>query len=168
MNNLLYSRLYNKILAALSEPGFLKKLEINEAFITKHLENKSYILKLQDMIKEKNFNSKEVLNLSIDMMNEITNNVTPKDWLEYIYQYTLSKSFPNSVEIELNETFDKAAVLYLKTLRIFSSIEKKHVEYNRLLKYPLIFLTGQEEKNTIHPQNIESLKKFFITTTFMK
>ncbi len=161
MNNLLYSKLYNKILAALSEPSFLKKLGINEAFITKHLENKSYILKLQDIIKAKDFNSKEVLTLSIDMMNEITNNIAPKDWLEYIYQYTLSKSFPNSVEIELNETFNKAAILYLKTLRIFSSIEKKHIEYNRLLKYPLVFLTGQEEKKYNTSSEYRKFKKVF-------
>lgn len=161
MNNLLYSKLYNKIFTALAEPNCLNEIEVNEGFIAKHLENKSYLSKLENMIEIMDFSNKKVLNLCMDMINEITNNTTPEDWIKYIYQYSLSKSFPNSVEIQFNEALNKGAIIYLKTLRVFSEIEKRHVEYNPQMKYPLILLTRQEEKEYNTSSEYRKFKKVF-------
>ncbi|QEK11902.1 cytidyltransferase [Crassaminicella thermophila] len=148
MNNLSVMELYNQITSKILDPVWLEKLSLNEKFIKKHIENISFFHCINNMVNTKDYSCKAVLSLCENMLNELANNESPTNWLSYIYQFVLSKSFPHAVEEPLRSNLNSACYLYLDLLRIVSEFQKHANDNTWQSKYPLIFLT-QEEKNAL-------------------
>ncbi|MTI68858.1 MAG: cytidyltransferase [Firmicutes bacterium] len=161
VNNTIAFSLYNKINNKLLNSDFARENHDNYELIKTTLEKPSFLDNLKNMVNEKNYSSKAVLNLSEDILKSITRGKEPKDWLNYIYQYVLSKSFPNSIEIKLNKTHNEAAKLYLKIFRLILEHEKMSDKDLFNLKYPIEFLKPNEEKDLPSFTEYRRFKKIY-------
>ncbi|MTI46908.1 MAG: cytidyltransferase [Firmicutes bacterium] len=161
MDNLLYSKLYSKILATLTEPNYLKRFNIEESFIVRHVESVAFLARLESLIENEDFSCDGTLNLCKDILDELGGDDSPDSWLEYIYQFALNNSFPHAVRINFHENLNKGAIIYLSILRIFSSIERNTEDFRNQVKYPLTFLTGKEEKDYNASNEYRKFKRVF-------
>lgn len=161
MGSLLYTKLYSKILTSLTEPNFLKKSGIDESFILKYVENEDFHIKLENLVEKKDFSCEGVLQLCQNILDEISKNNQPGNWLEYIYQFALNNSFPNAVQIDFDITLNKGAIIYLRILRILSTVERESDNSTSQVKYPLTFLTVKEEKEFRVSSEYRKFKRVF-------
>lgn len=139
--------LYNEILNMLSTSEFLKDLSLDNTFIKKHIEDISFINKINSFVEDKDYSCKAVLSLCKDMLDKLAQDIIPEDWLEYIYQFTLDKSFPHAVSIELLPDLNKPCQLYLQILRLVCRFQKLSEDGTWQSKYPLEFLSPGEQQN---------------------
>ncbi|TCO77460.1 cytidyltransferase [Marinisporobacter balticus] len=140
MKHLKSNKLYEKISEHLLHSDFIALWALEIEFIYKHIEDKTFQQKIEEMIEKKDFSCKAVLGLCNEMMDLLAEEDRPKNWLNYIYQFVLSKSFPKAVEIELRDILNKPCIIYLNILRMVSEFEK---EVDDAL-YTIRFLTGEE------------------------
>ncbi|MCT4605686.1 MAG: cytidyltransferase [Marinisporobacter sp.] len=147
MGNLLADRFYKKILKELSEFDYLKT----------YIYDKDFQEKIKKMMKNKDFSCKAVLDLCKSMMEALAGENNPKEWLGYIYQFALSKSFPGAVETELINELNMPCTIYLKVLAIASELEKEMM--NPL--FMMQFLTEEEEKEIESIHEYKRFKKAF-------
>jgi len=141
MSRITLNELHKEILNGLTEKEFLEKANLSEEKIHSLVLNKHFVTKLSTLVSRDKITCESVLNLCIDIMNNITEKKND-DWLNYIYQYVLSFSFPNAVEIDLDPKFERATLLYLKVLRTVLTSVKKHRDFNKFLDFN--FLSDEE------------------------
>ncbi|WZL72944.1 cytidyltransferase [Clostridiaceae bacterium 35-E11] len=161
MENLLVNRLYNQILNELLGAQFLNEFSICKQLIKKHIKNNIFRAQISRMVESNDFTAFAIFNLCRPMMNELAPEDPTEGWLHYIYQFTLSKSFPKAVEIELSDSLNKAAIVYLKVLRVMLRFKKASDKSQRKSMYMLDFLTQQEEEELENPDEYHRLKKAF-------
>ena len=78
----------------------------------------------------------DVLDLAIDILNSVSTE-KPKDWLYYIFQYTLGKSFIGAVKIKLNSKYESASLIYLEILRTILKYEEKNKGFDNFSNFIL-------------------------------
>lgn len=161
MQTQLTTELYNKILTSLLDPRFIKSSSIDKNFIKLFIKEPSFMDKIDILVKNNNFTCKGVLDLCIDALNDLSNNNSPEDWLFYLYQFALSKSFPHAVIIDLDNSLEKASIFYLQVLRAFCEVERNYIAKRRKGSYPLIFLNHNEERNLSNSEEYKKFKKAF-------
>jgi len=144
--NSLSKELHNEIVQTFSNPEFMKDLSINQTFIKKYVENDFFIDKINSIVENKDYSCRAVLSSCQDMLNKLAENNVPEDWLKYIYQFTLGKSFPHAVNTKMLPDLDEPCLLYLQVLRIVSKFQKESEDGTWQSKYPLEFLTFEEER----------------------
>ena len=76
------------------------------------------------MIEFTDFTCTRTLLICENVMLELCKDNLPKDMLSYLYNFTLNKSFPEAVTIDLHGNLDSACELYLTVLRIVCNVQK--------------------------------------------
>jgi len=110
------NELHKEILQSLTKKEFLKRLNITEEKIQSYIINKKFVNSLLILINKKHLLCSDVLDLTVDILNNICTE-QPKDWLSYIFQYTLNESFPDATTISLNSRFENGVLIYLEILK---------------------------------------------------
>lgn len=157
MDNSASMNLYNRILTSLLDPG-VGYVSVDRSFIERHIKKATFIDNITSIVEDKDFSCRRVLGLCESMLSEAAQNNPPRDWLYYIYQYAVSKSFPQALEIELLNSLDDACKIYLRILKEVCEFQKFSNDGTWQSKYPLIFLTP-EEQNAL--ENPSEYKLFF-------
>ncbi|KXG77682.1 nicotinate-nicotinamide nucleotide adenylyltransferase [Thermotalea metallivorans] len=161
MTHLLSGALYEQIANALMHTDFLHRLSLQPKMIKKYIKDPLFMEQIERMVAMKTYTCQAVLKLCEDMMMEIAEGDAPEDWLEYIFQYALSRSFPEAVEIEILERLEKPCLLYLQVLRVVSVFQKSSQDGTWQSMYPLELLTEEEEGELEHPEEYKTFKKVF-------
>ncbi len=156
-NRLMLNELHKEILERLTKKEFLKQINMSEEKIQSFIINRKFVNNLLILLSKKKIMCKDVLDLSIEILNTVTTE-QPKDWLLYIFQYTLSKSFIGAVKIKLNYKYENASLIYLEILRAILNYEEKNKGFDQFNNFN--FLSKEELSAT--PNSEEYLK--FINT----
>lgn len=151
MNNSSVKELYNKIYKGLLNAKFLDDIDVSGEFIKKHIEADSFMEKLTVMVEERDFSCSRAFLLCQGMLNELAGRMAPSEWLFYIYQYALEKSFPEAVTIKLVKILENPCRIYLYLLRIISQYQMSGNDGTWQSRYPLRFLSHEEEKALENP-----------------
>lgn len=157
MKNIPLDEIYSKIFKKLTSTRWQQKWNIEKIIIDDYLKDSSFSNNLSLMITNDNYSCNSTLLLCKDLMDKLAYPSAPFDWLNYIYQYTLSKAFPEAVSIILLDSLSPSCELYLRVLHIICEAEKISGSKNWASKYPINFLTLNEE-NLL--ENVEEYKKF--------
>lgn len=155
MDGLNFNALYNKIYSKLIDTPY------NKLFIQRELKSNNFKYKLGYMLKEKDFSCDKTLDLCIDILNELSGNERPDNWMFYIFQYTLNKSFPEATTIDLKESLNFTCEFYLKLLRIICDSQKQSEDNTWQSIYPLNFLNEEEENSLEHPEEYRKFVRAF-------
>lgn len=157
MNSLIYEKLYSKLNRKLLSLNWLNKLNIPFNIVNDNLKSDSFKNKLKDLINEKDYSCKRVLYLCSEIIEQLTPFSKPDNWMKYLYEYTLQKSFPEAVSIELLDNYNSACEFYLRVLKVFSEAQKTSQDGTWQSLYPMDFITSEEEDLLEHP---EEYRKF--------
>ncbi|WP_026895803.1 cytidyltransferase [Clostridiisalibacter paucivorans] len=128
--------------------------------IRKFIQLPAFIKGLEDIISNQSFDCKSIEKLCSPILSDLSKGQEPNNWLYYIYQFTLNKSFPNAVEITLEKELEIPSVVYLKVLRSIMYFREKH--FKNTLKFPLQSLTREEEKELKDPEEYLKFKDIFL------
>ncbi len=161
MDRLDFQKLYSKLSRKLLSLRLLEKLNIELDFIQDCIKGDKFIEDLKSIVEGKDYSCKRILCLCEDMMNRISYPNNPDNWLSYIYQYTLNKSFPEAVSIILLDSLSPACELYLRVLRVLSEAQKHSKDDSWQSLYPISFLTPEEEDALEHPDEYRKFLKAF-------
>jgi len=158
----LSSNLHSKISISLLNTRWLRKNGFTASFIKSHINTRVFKANIDRIVTEQDFSCKAVLNLSENMLNEICQcNKSTGEWLEIFYQYCLSKSFPNASSFKSDDKTIKAAILYLKILRIISEEQKNSKDNTFMSRYPFKFLTMEEQNQLEDPSEYNRFVKAY-------
>ncbi|MBM7614307.1 nucleotidyl transferase family protein [Alkaliphilus hydrothermalis] len=138
-------RLYQSICGELLHPEFLENTQIKGPFIKEIIEAPEFINQISYIVTNRDYSCGAVLHLCKQFLHKLWGDEMPPDPLFYIYQFTLSKSFPQSVEIDLRQEWTKGCLLYLQVLRVVAQLEMESDGDTILQQKPLRFLTNEEE-----------------------
>lgn len=150
MSRFMLNELHKEILQQLTKQDFLKKINVTEEKIQANIINKKFVNNLLILINKKNLSCKDVLELSADVLSSIYPD-SPCDWLLYIFQYTLHKSFPEAVTIKLHPKYESGVLIYLEILRTIlrhagnSDVYDKFSDFNFLSRDEINELENPEE-----------------------
>lgn len=151
MEGIRFSEVYGSISKKVLSTKWLNKWGVSKSSLDKAIKDTCFINELSLMISEKNFSCVRTLKLCKDLIEELTKSFPkedlPQDWLNYIYNYTLYKSFPEAVTIKLNSDFNFVCEVYLRVLRVISEVQRHSSDSSFQSKFPLEFLTPVEEMN---------------------
>ncbi|MFA5523289.1 MAG: cytidyltransferase [Tissierellales bacterium] len=161
MNSSLFRKIHNKLVNSLMNESFISELSLDLKIISNNLLGASFLSTIQEMIEKKDFSCKAVYNLCENLLKQIQKEELPDNWLYYVYQFALYKSFPNAVDITIDSKYNTAIIVYLKTLRIFSEFEKNTNTNTCQSKYPLNFITNEEEKKSASFAEYRQFKNVF-------
>lgn len=117
MSRTFLNELHEEILQRLTCKDFIEKIDISEEKMQALLLNKAFAIKLSSLSSKERISCKDVYELSIEILTSIEEEL-PKNWLEYVYNYVLSKSFPELVRLELKSKYDNACYVYLEIMKI--------------------------------------------------
>ncbi len=117
MSRTFLNELHEEILHRLTRKDFIDRINISEEKMQALLLNKTFAVKLSSLSSKERISCKDVYELSIEILTSIEEEL-PKNWLEYVYNYVLSKSFPELAKLELKPKYDKACYAYLEILKI--------------------------------------------------
>ncbi|MCM0648484.1 cytidyltransferase [Clostridium swellfunianum] len=161
MYSITFQKLYSKLTRKLLSVRWLERLSIDFNIIEEAIKSNYFIDNLNNIIEDKDYSCSRTLKLCENMLNKISYPNTPENWLIYIYQYTLNKSFPGAVSIILLDSLQPACELYLRVLRILSDAQKISKDKTWQSLYPLFFLNSEEEENLEHPEEYRKFIKAF-------
>lgn len=146
---------------ALLDKEFLLQLNLEEETIKELLHSEKFRAITKYMIENNDFSCKIILLLCEDFLNRLIGKVMTEDWLSYIYQFTLSKSFPLALTIPLYEEFNNSCIFYLKILGIVSKYQKSVDDNTWLSTFAFEFLTAEEENALENPEEYKKFLKAF-------
>ncbi len=142
------NKLYSHILSNLLKKEVLEKIEINEEDMQILLSNAKFLDKIVSDVKNERHSCLDVYNMTINILKEVCNEL-PEDWMNYVYEYILDKSFPNAVTIKLEEKYEKAALLYLNFLKAVFEYDEIAYGFDRFSTFQ--FLTEEELEACNYP-----------------
>lgn len=150
MSRFMLNELHKEILQSLTKKDFLKRINITEEKIQSYIINKKFVNNLLILINKKHLLCNDVLELSSDILNSMCSE-PPKDWLSYIFQYTLHKSFPDATTIKLYPKYENCVLIYLEILKTIlrhgknSGLFDKFTDFEFLTKGEIKDLPNSEE-----------------------
>lgn len=191
MENLSFKELNQKISKKLLTSRYLRVSNISKALVGEFLKSNSYIENLVTMAEEKDFSCRKTLLLCEELMKNILEfnkskniykdeeevtldiNFQVEDnqtkWLNYLYNYSLKKAFPEAVSIKLNSLYDALCEVYLKVLRVVSEVQKNTEDSTWQSLYPIKFLTEGEirglESDEEYVKFLKAFKRDYIYET---
>ncbi|KAB3531260.1 cytidyltransferase [Alkaliphilus pronyensis] len=161
MENISARKLYHEVCQLLLSPDFLNNLQLDMTIVKKEIEAPYFIEKLTHIADENDYSSIAVYNLVENLLNICWGKEKPDNPLFYIYQFSLSFSFPGSVEIDLHKKWDSSCYLYLRVLRLICNIERQTNGASFQSLYPLQFLTPDEMEDYRVSQEYRGFVNFF-------
>ena len=81
--------------------------------------------------------------------------------MNYIYQYTLNKSFPEATAIDLIDKLNAPSELYLRVFSVLCEAQKNSSDESWQSRYPMNFLTLEEENELEYPDEYRKFVKAF-------
>lgn len=192
MENLSFKELNLKISKKLLTSRYLRVSNISKALIGEFLKSDLYIENLIAMAEEKDFTCRKTLFLCEGLMKNILDSVkskkdyvikdeefnldinfkeenNEKQWLSYLYNYSLKKAFPDAVSINLNSDYDAICEAYLKVLRVVCEFQKTTEDNTWQSLYPMKFLTEGEiqglESDEEYLRFLKAFKRDYIYET---
>lgn len=147
MDTAIHTELFKELSISLLDSDWLTSLNIDENFIMELIYSNKFINQLDVMIEQNDYSCKSTLLLCEDSLNTLAQNNTFVDWLNYIYQFALSKCFPHTTPTHLIIELNTPCLFYLRILNIISEYQKKSRDDTFQSKYPMEFLTIEEENN---------------------
>lgn len=158
MSRFMLNELHKEILQSLTNKEFLKRINVTEEKIQSYIINKKFVNSLLMLINKKHLLCSDVLDLSFDMLNGVCTE-PPKDWLTYIFQYTLHKSFPDATTIKLYPKYESCVLIYLEILKTILRHGKNSGLFDKYNDFS--FLTNDEIMDLPNPEEyINFLDKF--------
>lgn len=154
------NEIYEEIFATLLDTTFLKEYRIKNDILKGHIEGHDFTSNLYKILENKDYSCNAVYFLLEDILKDLWGEKTPEEPLKYIYQFVLSLSFPNSVEISLDNQLSGGCYVYLKTLRIISHYEKVLHVNSFQSTYPLHLISPEEENSLM---NVTEYRSFVIS-----
>ncbi len=168
MSRFMLNELHKEILQSLTKKEFLKKINITEEKIQSYIINKKFVNNLLILINKKHLLCSDVLDLSLDILDNVCAD-PPKEWLPYIFQYTLNKSFPDATTLKLYPKFESGVLIYLEILRTILHHGKSNGNYDKFTD--IDFLTKDEIDNLPNPEEylnfIDKFNKNYIYELMM-
>ena len=160
-------KIYEDLYIALTSPDLLISLDIPVETPKKHFLSPKSVKHLDALILNMDYSCQSIFNFLEPLILEISNGKIPDiEWPKYIYQYALSLSFPESIEISLDDDLNKAAIIYLEALKIFSKYEKLAPSNSFLSIYPFLLLSKNEYKfensKNEYVQFVEAFEKDYL------
>ncbi|MDV3428868.1 MAG: HD domain-containing protein [Bacillota bacterium] len=152
-----YKNIYTKLLRKLGSIRWQDKWNIKSIYIDDFLSDNDIKLKLNEILENQDFSPKAVLTLCQSVMDKLSYPAKINDWLDYIYQYTLNKSFEEASSIVFIDSLAPSCEVYLRVLSIILDYEKEYGSKSFLSKYPLYFLSQEEEDSL---ENSDEYRKF--------
>lgn len=166
MDNKTFKELNQKISRKLLNSRYLRMHNISKTFINEHLNRANYLENLEITCEKNDYSCKRVLQILKDFMKELCMGEEPEEWLKYLYNYALSKSFPEAVTIQLRTELDISCEVYLKVLKIISEFQKDFNDSTWQSLYPINFLTEGEiqglENQEEYTRFIKAFKKNYV------
>lgn len=163
MDKVLLKELNQKISKKLLNSRYLKLCNVSKSLISEYLNSLSYIDNLKIMVEEKDFSCNRSLLVCKWIMEKLSKEKEPENWLTYLYNYALNKSFPEAVTIELDKELDIACEVYLKILKIVSEFQKTSSDSTWQSLFPINFLSDGEidslESNDEYVKFIKAYRK---------
>ncbi len=150
MSRFMLNELHKEILLSLTQKEFLKQINLSEEKIQSFIINKKFVNNLLILINKKQLLCKDVLDISYDILNSVCTE-SPKDWLLYVFQYVLNKSFPEATTIKLNPKYEIGVLIYLEILKTIlhhannSDVFDKYADFNFLTENEISELPNPEE-----------------------
>ena len=144
MNRSVLKELYKEILFNLTQNELLKSMDISEEKIQSFMNNTKFVEALSAFFNKNQLTCKAVLGLSADILNN-ERIEPPQDWLAYIFQYVLEKSFPDAVTVKLNPKYEVSVIIYLEILRTIL----KYAQKNNIGEVPKFEFLTEEEINDL-------------------
>ncbi|MDF2949096.1 MAG: cytidyltransferase, partial [Sedimentibacter sp.] len=158
MSKFMLNELHKEILNSLTKKEFLKKINITEEKVQSYIINKKFVNSLLILINKKHLLCRDVLDLSIDIISNVCTEM-PKEWLPYIFQYTLHKSFPDATTIKLIPKYEAGALIYLEILKTILHHGKNSGVFDKFTDFD--FLTNLEISELPNPDEyINFIDKF--------
>ncbi|AHM56812.1 cytidyltransferase-like protein [Peptoclostridium acidaminophilum DSM 3953] len=136
-----------------------EEFPIKSKLICDFLSGEAFEKGARKMIEKKDFSCKRALEIIRPLMDEMARGKEPEDWLKYAYQYLLSKSFPESVEMILSKDIEGPTLLYLEFCRLINEEQKKTDDGTWQSRYPFEFLTDAEVRELEDFGEYERLKE---------
>ncbi|OPJ56467.1 cytidyltransferase [Alkalithermobacter paradoxus] len=164
MNNSICAKIHNNILNTLLNSDFLQSFSLDKDLISNHVYKSEFLKNIETMVSRNDYSCSSVLSLCQDILNEIHNDIANDNWLISIYNIALSKSFPSALNIDLRaipQSLYTACHVYLNILRVFCDFEKLSNSSSWQSKYPLNFLSYDEESRLEDSSEYKIFKKAF-------
>jgi nicotinic acid mononucleotide adenylyltransferase/HD superfamily phosphodiesterase len=161
MDTLRAMEIHNNILYTLLSFEGLEDAPILKQTIKNYIESTRFKESINFMVMNNNYGSRAALDLCMPLLEDLSAGNAPQDWLVYIYQYTLNKSFPHVTNTEFHENLELACIIYLNILRIFSVFQKLSDDNTWQSKYPITLLTEEERNELENPSEYKSFVKAF-------
>ncbi|WXR62125.1 cytidyltransferase [Peptostreptococcaceae bacterium AGR-M142] len=137
------------------------KYEYPKKNILTTLQKLNMFYSFEDILKKKNFSCKNIYENFKPFFKVFYKEDLPNNFLNYVYNFTLKKSFKNSIEVDLNSNLDLISSLYLEILRFFCNYQKYSNDNTWFSKYPIEFLTDDEIDNLENKDEYLNFKKAF-------
>lgn len=154
-------QMYQEIRENLLNSRVIKRYRFNQERLEFLLKDGSSIEKLSHMLERRDYSCASVLGVCRHILTDLSGGKQPGDWLEYVYNYALSKSFPEAVQVDLHPEFERPSVVYLEFLRVVLTYQKDSRDGTFQSTYPFEFLTQEEEMNLENPDEYRRFKVAF-------
>lgn len=161
MNTLSFSDIYNKIIRKVISAKWLEKWNIDKHIVNNYIRSEVFSEHLKNIIENKTFTAKVTVKLCLPVLNTLSNNYEPEDWLMYLYQYTLNKNFPETTTINFLDKLNPSCELYLRIFTVLCEAEKNSSNKSWQSRYPLEFLSLEEEKELEYPEEYRGFVRAF-------
>ncbi|HBY57654.1 MAG TPA: cytidyltransferase [Candidatus Atribacteria bacterium] len=145
-------------------PDILDITSSEKEFAKKYIESPEFSNKLLYIVENKDYSCQAVYALCQSILATIDKKHNSHNWLYKVYQFALSKSFPDAVELSFeNISVDcrKTFLFYLEVLRVISEFQKSSDDSTFQSKYPLNFLTAEEKAKLENPAEYKRFVKAF-------
>jgi nicotinic acid mononucleotide adenylyltransferase len=152
---------FNDIKEISSKPKFATRYAESSEIIAFHLNKPAFTEYIEEILKHKNFTGKAVINLTREILTILSKGYHPDSWLKVIYQYTLSKSFPEAMEMTVDPVAESACLYFLEVYRLFNTLQKTMDEKSFQSAYAFYFLEESEIMALESPLEYRRFKQAF-------
>ena len=117
MNKTMVKELYNKISKKTLYTQISDNISLDKELVRKYIENPLFLKQLSSMVEKKDYSCQAVYFLCQDILIDIDKKHNSLNWLYQVFQFTLSKSFPEAVNLSVKDISDncrKAFLFYLE------------------------------------------------------
>ncbi len=150
------------IAIALSDMEWSEHVEKKQQVVDNHLNQTYFRDHIADMALEQDYSCTSVFQLCERMIRDLSGKMKQQDLLNSFYQEALSRAFPQTPasDSHAGELTDTRR-LYLEVLRVFSRLQQVSEDGTWQSRYPLVFLTRDEEKALENPIEYRRFVKAF-------
>lgn len=142
---------------------FVRYSSVNFEIVDRLISHPNFAQNLKILLSHNSYSCQSILQLSSELLYHFAEDTIPDNWIYYIYQYVLNKSYPNALEIKLNDKLDASCIIYLtilKEIRKYFDDKNIFIDGNDVY-YPICFLSDAELKELSNPEEYESFVRYF-------